>query len=986
MHHSYLKKMRIFTLLTALLVVLSLLCSTTAGFGVPLQPCYANTGSTAGMAARAVDFINTKYHSGEAVDGYTAYVLDLAGEDLSAGKWTKDSRTVKSRIESLAGLLGNSNSLITYIIATQNADGSFGPLANEYGAKASLQALAAIKAGTAGTGLAEQVNNAVALAVSYFRSGYQSGAMPYAACDWGFDYRCVEALVAAGEDLSTGSWEGESGSLRDTVIASAAAAATAPQPSGAVDLAKELSVLRAVDPDSTDIKILADLIIHQMDRSIAGQVYFGGSIYDDVLVLTALGKAGRLGDIDQDQALTYLNSFKVPHQDSWGLPAEAAWRGVSSEEPVSPEKPDLTAQVLTALSYFAGANDQDSAVYQSIQDGLAYLSDIQDPDTAAITAQRDSTLATAETLLALHSLGKTYAAYAGDQSSWVKKSKTKTIAQCLLALSRWDDSTVQAGRLAALLQGRQKNVDPGRGSFENSVYSDMWAYLALGEAGRINGLDTAAARDYIISKQGSEGSWGETFDSTYYADLLSTTQAIRALTYLPDASGAQVQDVIANGLSYLKGLQQPDGGVYSTWDDPAVDNSELIVTLSKLNQDPVAGAWKNTAGLTPVDYLLTGTMNKDGSFGTAGNIYGATAALSAYIIIDAPSSPGGGGKDSSKQNQYSVSVAVVGMNNELLYAPGQVTLSNDGQWGTTALGALHATGLNYYADPGSGFVKNIEGQANSGMNGWMFKVNGRVAAVSGKDQQVSTGDQIMWWYSDDINSSGPDWASLTSGSIAEVTQTKTPGPTDQISQTRGLPILPNVLTALEKQERKSFNDLSQTGAWAIDPVELLAGAGVLEGVDGRRFEPDRAITRAEFTKLLARAFLLPAGDSNPAFTDVTGTEWYAGCITAAAGAGLVQGYDDQTFRPNSNITREELAVILARALDLLDAPASAGPNFNDAGLISPWAKESLAAVVAKGLAGGYPDGSFRPQEPVTRAECAAMVYRALNQQYLQGEQ
>ncbi|MDD4170502.1 MAG: prenyltransferase/squalene oxidase repeat-containing protein, partial [Desulfotomaculaceae bacterium] len=728
----YLKKMKKFKFVTALLVVLSLLCSTTAGLAVPLQPCYAKTGSAAGMAARAVDFINTKYHSGEAVDGYTAYVLDLAGEDLSAAKWTKDNQTVKSRIENMAGMLGNNNSLITYIIVTQNADGSFGPLANEYGAKASLQALAAIKAGTAGTVISEQVNNSIALAVSYFRNGYQSGAMPYAACGWGFDYRCVEALAAAGEDLSTGSWAGESGSLRDTVIASAAAAATAPQPPGAVDLAKELSVLRAVDPDSANIKLLADLIINQIDRSVAGQVYFGSSIYDNVLVLTALGKAGRLGDIDQDQAFTYLNSFKVPHQDSWGLPAGAAWGGFF------PEEPDLTAQVLTALSYFAGANDQDSTVYQSIQAGLAYLADIQDPDTAAITAQWDSTFATAETLLALHSLGKTYAAHTGDQSSWVKKSKTKTIAQCLLALSRWDDSAVQADRLAALLQGRQKVAGPGQGSFENSIYSDMWVYIALGEAGRINELDTAAARDYIISKQwnrsdGYYGSWGEVFDSDgdgdYYADLLSTTQAIRALTYLPNASDPQVQAVIEQGLAYLKGMQQPDGGVYSTWDDPAVDNSELIVTLSKINRDPAAGAWKNTYGLTPVDYLMTGAMNADGSFGTAGNIFGAAEALSAYLLINAPGSSGGGGKPLTEQDQHSVRITVVGKNGELLYTPGQVSITNDGKWGTTALGALHATGLNYYADPGSGFVKNIAGQANSGMNGWMFKVNGRVAAV-----------------------------------------------------------------------------------------------------------------------------------------------------------------------------------------------------------------------------------------------------------------
>ncbi|OPX84123.1 MAG: Endo-1,4-beta-xylanase A precursor [Pelotomaculum sp. PtaB.Bin104] len=984
MRQNHIKKMNKIRVLTALLIVLSLLCSAAAGLGVPLQPGYAET-QAAGLAERAVDFINTQYQSGEAVDGYAAYVLDLADEDLAADKWNKDGQNVKSRLESLAGLLGNSNSLITYITATQNAGGSFGPYSNEYGTKAPLQALAAIKAGATGTALSGQVNDAIAQAVGYYQSGYQSGAMPYEATGWGFDYRCVEALVTAGEDLSAGAWASGGNSLKEAVITSAAAAAETPQ-AGAVALAKELSVLCAINPDSADIKTIADLILAQINQSVPGQVYFGGSVYDNVLVLTALGKAGMLDDIDQGQALIYLNSFKVPHRDSWGMPAGAAWRGVTSEEPVSPEEPDLTAQVLTALSYFDGAGDQDSMVYRSIQDGLAYLADIQDLDTAAITAQWDSTFATAETLLALHSLGRSFAEYAGDQSPWVKQSRTKTIAQCLLALGRWDD-TAQADRLAALLQDRQKGAGPGQGSFENSVYSDMWAYLALGEAGRINELDTAAARDYIISKQGPDGSWGETFDSAYYADFLSTTQAIRALTYLPDAAGAPVQTAVAKGLTYLKGLQQPDGGVYSTWDDPAVDNSELIVTLARLDQDPAAGEWKNTLGLTPVDYLLSGTMNADGSFGSAGNIFGAAEALSAYLLVDPPNNPGGDGQKPPEKDELSVRIAVVGIDNELLYPPGEVSVSNDSKWGKTALGALHATGLNYNADPGSGFVNKIEGQANNGMNGWMFKVNGVVAAVAGKDKEVRAGDRIIWWYSDDINSNGPDWDSLTGGSGTGAAQTTGITAVSQTGQALGLPIAKDVLAALESKERQSFDDVNQsTGAWAKEPIELLAGAGVLKGVGTGRFEPGRPVTRAEITMILSRAFQLPALDNKPVFTDVAGTEWYAGCVAAGAGAGLVKGYEDHNFRPNNNITREELAVILARALDLLGEPATVGTNFTDAGLVSPWAKDSLAAVVAKGLAGGHPDGTFRPQEPVTRAECAAMVYRAIERQYLQGEQ
>jgi len=820
--------------------------------------------------------------------------------------------------------------------------------------------------------------------------------------------------------------------------------------------------------------VLASAIIARQDTSISGQVYFGGSIYDDVLVLTALGKAGRLGEIDQAKALAYLNTFKNAHTDSWGYPAGAAWGSYD------PEESDLTAQVLTALSYFSGANSQGSDVYNVIQDGLAYLADIQDADTAAVAHQWDSTFATAETLIALKSLNKTYDEYGGAASPWVKKSKTKTVAQCLLAVSGWADNADRRDRLAGLIAGRQRTADPGKGSFENSVYSDMWAYIALGEAGKISAIDATAAKEYILSKQGADGSWGETWGVTYYPDFMSTAQAIRALTYLPDAAGNQeIQAAINSGLAYLKSLQKPDGGVYSDWDDPAVDNSELIVTLKKLGRDPAGADWKNSAGLTPVDYLLNNTMNADGSFGASRNVFGASEALSALLLVSGQgdSGSGGGGQNPAAEDEYSVNIAVVGINDELLYGPGSVTVSKSGRWGCTALGALHATGLSYTDD--NGFVKSIEGQANSGMNGWMYKVNGAVPMVPAKDKKVNKGDRIIWWYSKDINSSGPDWASLQKGSATAVNETKTPEnlppalqPSQEASETldklaqllgfkqgafelgplnegvkavvvvggdkppalaefvamkkelagnivelsqkvpsagggtvsdklgevalaipanglkndvtitikeaeaaaspgtdgtagNGAPQAPasyrmaspvysfgpegtvftvpatlilkvalpplarpeNLVLAwydkaagswtavpavvdlakgliaakvtrftdfavFWKQERKPFEDvISPAIGWAQEAVEILAGAGIITGVDGARYEPEREITRAELAGIMARALKLPAADGGTAFKDVKNNEWYAGYVAAAAEKGLVKGYE-----------------------------------------------------------------------------------------------
>ncbi|MGQ9825293.1 MAG: S-layer homology domain-containing protein, partial [Desulfotomaculales bacterium] len=180
-----------------------------------------------------------------------------------------------------------------------------------------------------------------------------------------------------------------------------------------------------------------------------------------------------------------------------------------------------------------------------------------------------------------------------------------------------------------------------------------------------------------------------------------------------------------------------------------------------------------------------------------------------------------------------------------------------------------------------------------------------------------------------------------------------------------------------KDSKKSFADVtSDNFGWARETIETLAGAGILAGVDGIHFEPERAVTRAEFAALLAKALALrEKREPKNSFRDVKATDWYAGAVAAVAGADLVKGYEDGTFRPEQKITREEVAAVLARVTGL--KPAGAKLSFQDKGRISPWARDVVAAAAAQGLVKGFPDGTFRPDAPAGRAECAAMVYRVL---------
>ena len=109
-----------------------------------------------------------------------------------------------------------------------------------------------------------------------------------------------------------------------------------------------------------------------------------------------------------------------------------------------------------------------------------------------------------------------------------------------------------------------------------------------------------------------------------------------------------------------------------------------------------------------------------------------------------------------------VGIAVVGKDGELLYAPGDVTLTPKNIWDVTALGALDATALSYTMSNGfSGFVEAVDGCRNKGQSGWMYMVNGEMPKVAANQKTVKAGDKVIWWYSKSMDSPQPDWEDLS---------------------------------------------------------------------------------------------------------------------------------------------------------------------------------------------------------------------------------
>ena len=175
-----------------------------------------------------------------------------------------------------------------------------------------------------------------------------------------------------------------------------------------------------------------------------------------------------------------------------------------------------------------------------------------------------------------------------------------------------------------------------------------------------------------------------------------------------------------------------------------------------------------------------------------------------------------------------------------------------------------------------------------------------------------------------------------------------------------------------QQPVPELSDIS--GHWAEAGIIELVALGAIGGYPDGTFKPDNKITRAEFTSILVPAFKLELR-SGKAFADTDG-HWAQEAIATASSFGIVSGYDADTFGPDDPVTREQMAAMVVKAAGL--TPAAEALTFTDSGSISDWAKSSMAAAVKNGIINGYPDNTVRPQGNATRAEAVTVIVNALH--------
>jgi len=163
------------------------------------------------------------------------------------------------------------------------------------------------------------------------------------------------------------------------------------------------------------------------------------------------------------------------------------------------------------------------------------------------------------------------------------------------------------------------------------------------------------------------------------------------------------------------------------------------------------------------------------------------------------------------------------------------------------------------------------------------------------------------------------------------------------------------------------------GHWANNAIQRWTEFGAVRGYDDGTFRPDNHITRAEFATLLNRV-LGSTELSDVEFPDVDPNSWYALEIARAVAAGFMLGDAGGTMRPNDNVTREEAVVMLFRAFGIEFAQRNL-LIFFDTPQISYWALNAVISFTNEDIIRGFPDGSFRPQNYITRAEVVVLIDR-----------
>jgi|GEM_PF-2572822 len=186
---------------------------------------------------------------------------------------------------------------------------------------------------------------------------------------------------------------------------------------------------------------------------------------------------------------------------------------------------------------------------------------------------------------------------------------------------------------------------------------------------------------------------------------------------------------------------------------------------------------------------------------------------------------------------------------------------------------------------------------------------------------------------------------------------------------------------------KTFADMASH--WAQTDVENLAARKIVSGTSADSFAPNEFVTRSQFAAMIVRSLgldYLAENTEAAAFSDVQANAWYAPTLSVALKYGLISGYSDNTFHPDERISREQMSVMIQKAV--IAAGHSLYPSgeayltlYQDEQSIDSWARDAVAFSLEQGFLQGVSDTALAPKQQATRAQASTVLNRLLN--YLQ---
>ncbi|MCC5909121.1 MAG: S-layer homology domain-containing protein [Clostridiaceae bacterium] len=275
---------------------------------------------------------------------------------------------------------------------------------------------------------------------------------------------------------------------------------------------------------------------------------------------------------------------------------------------------------------------------------------------------------------------------------------------------------------------------------------------------------------------------------------------------------------------------------------------------------------------------------------------------------------------------------------------------------------------------GSVYVQSIDGDGefdHGSGSGWMYNVDGWYPNYGASRYTLEDGERVEWRYTTDLGADlGEDitkWEEeLEEEELEEELEEEELEEEELEEET--------MLWSQEDGEinlEKVYKDADNISSWAYEAIKKATVKGFVGG-SGGLFNPKASITRAEFTKMIVAMLELEVYEEDVIkFVDVNKQDWFYLYVNTIYKEGVIKGYGNQ-FKPNDYITREEMAVILTRALDLKPSRSKVTPK--DMQKASSWAETAIETTLSLGLMGESGE-NFNPQALATREMATVVMMR-----------